>query len=215
MPAASSNPGSADALASGLPITLRDGSPVYVRPIRPEDADELRAGFERLSPESRYRRFLTYTEHLGPAFVRYLTDVDHHDHEALIAVAEDGSGVGVARYVRSASDRASAEAAVTVVDDWQGRGAGTALLALLADRARAEGIERFTALLLASNREMLALFRELGVVRTIDRRSGTIEIEIALPATGTGPNLAELLRGSASGRYAVSPAHMADAPERP
>ncbi len=184
-------------------VSLRDGSPVSVRPIRRSDAPALRAGFERLSEESRYRRFLSPIQELSDPMLRYLTEVDHHDHEALIALVADGTLVGVARSVRSATDPEVAEAAVTVADDWQGRGLGTVLLGLLADRAHDEGIRRFTALMLATNRDMLDLFEKLGPIRILERASGTIELEITLPPDGPGPHLRELLRGSASGRYKV------------
>ena len=186
-------------------VTLRDGSRATVRPISPQDAEPLRAGFERLSQESRYRRFLAPMQSLTGPMLRYLTDVDHHDHEALVAVAADGTLIGVARFVRRPSDPEGAEVAVTVADDHQGRGLGTALLGLLADRARAEGIRRFTALMLASNREMLQLIEDLGPARTMEQAAGTVELEITLPLHGTGPHLGKLLRGSASGRYQVIP----------
>jgi GNAT superfamily N-acetyltransferase len=141
----------------------------------------------------------------------YLTELDHHDHEALVAVGDDGALVGVARFVRRTGDRRAAEVAVTVADDWQGRGVGTTLLELLADRARAEGISRFTAIILARNRSMLALAEDLGGVRTIERTAGTIEVEITLPPSGTGPQLRKLLRDSASGCYEV----VAAPPESP
>jgi GNAT superfamily N-acetyltransferase len=184
-------------------VTLRDGSRVAVRPIGPQDAAPLLAGFERLSELSRYRRFLSPMQELSEPMLRYLTEVDHHDHEALVAMSADGTLVGVARSVRSPGDPQAAEAAVTVADDWQGRGLGTALLGLLADRAREEGIGRFTALMLADNRNMLDLFESLGPIRILERASGTIELEITLPSRGAGPHLSELLRGSASGRYKV------------
>jgi len=190
-------------LPGETPLTLRDGSCVTVRPIGPEDAARLLAGFERLSEVSRYRRFLSPMQELSEPMLRYLTEVDHHDHEALVAVSADGTLVGVARSVRSPDDPQAAEAAVTVADDWQGRGLGTALLGLLADRAREEGISRFTALMLAENRDMLDLFENLGPVRILQSTSGTIELEITLPDRGAGPHLSELLRGSASGRYKV------------
>ena len=184
-------------------VTLRDGSLVTVRPISRQDAAPLRAGFKRLSQESRYRRFLSPMQKLTGPMLRYLTGVDHHDHEALVAVGADGTLVGVARFVRRPSDPEAAEVAVTVADDRQGRGLGTALLGLLADRARAEGIRRFTALILASNREMLELVKDLGPVRTVEQAGGTVELEITLPRHGTGSHLVKLLRGSASGRYQV------------
>ncbi len=197
-------------LIDDVAVTLRDGTRVTVRQIRPEDADLLRAGFERLSLDSRYRRFLTAMSKLSDPLVRYLTQVDHHDHEALVAVAGDGIGLGVARYVRWPADPEAAEVAVTVADDWQGRGVGTALLGLLVARARAEGIRRFTALMLASNREMLELLENLGPVRILTRSAGAAEVELTLPRRGAGAHLRELLRGSASGRYQLRPSPLAD-----
>jgi RimJ/RimL family protein N-acetyltransferase len=191
-------PGSAEA-----EVALRNGARVLLRPIRPEDSEALALGFERLSEESRYRRFLSPIPRLSSSLLRYMTEVDHHDHEALVAFAPDGALLGVARSVRSNEDRGSAEAAVVVADDWQGLGLGTALLELLARRARAEGIDRFIALVLAENQEMIDLFERLGRVSVIGRSSGTVEIEIALPPHGVGPELHELLRGSAGDRYRV------------
>ena len=187
-------------------LTLRDGSSVEVRPMRREDKELLQEGFRRLSPDSRYRRFLSPMPELSDRLAEYLVDVDHHDHEALLATSPRGDAIGVARYVRSTGDERAAEVAVTVADDWQGRGLGTQLLELLADRAREEGISRFTALLLADNREMLDVLEELGDVRVTGRHSGTIEVETELPETGIGAHLLELLRHTAAGRWlAVSP----------
>ena len=92
-------------------------------------------------------RFLGIKKQLSAAELRYFTDIDHHDHEALGALnLADGRGVGIARYVRDAKDPQAAEIAVTIIDDWQGRGLGTELLAQLSNRARSEGVRRFTAL---------------------------------------------------------------------
>jgi GNAT superfamily N-acetyltransferase len=169
-----------------------------VRPIEPGDKARLLEGFERLSEKSRYRRFLAPTPELSESMLRYLTEVDHRDHEALVALEEaTGQGIGVARYVRQEDRPDVAEAAVTVADDWHRRGAGTLLLELLAARAREEGIERFSALVLASNREMLELLEALGPVRVVDREAGTVEVEALLPADGLPPELRKLLRLSA------------------
>jgi len=185
-------------------VELRDGSRVAVRPARPTDRDLLLAGFERLSDESRYKRFLAPMPELSEEMVRHLTDVDHHDREALVALdAVTGEGVGVARYVRDADVPERAEAAVTVIDDWQGRGLGTLLVELLAVRAREEGIERFTALMLATNDEMLDLLRALGPLRLIDREAGTVEVEAPLPDGGLSPELRNLLKLSAETDTAV------------
>ena len=190
--------------------TLRDGSRVKVRPVRRSDAGLLLRGFERLSEESRYRRFLCSMPELSESMVRYLTDVDHHDHEAVVALDPGtGEGVGVARYVRDSAEPTRAEAAVTVIDDWQGRGLGTLLLELMAVRAREEGINRFTALMLASNDEMMGLLESLGPVRVVDREAGTVEVEAPLPAGGLSPELRNLLKLTAETDTAVPLARVA------
>jgi GNAT superfamily N-acetyltransferase len=170
-----------------------------IRPIRPEDKQPLAEGYAQLSERSRYRRFLAPHGRLTTTELRYLTEVDHHDHEALVA-AEPGTrrGVGVARYIRSAEDPAAAELAVAVIDDWQGQGVGTRLTAALADRARHEGIKRFTALVLAENELMLKLLGDLGRVRVVHSERGTIELTIDLPERGLG-RLSALLRAIATG----------------
>jgi len=184
--------------------TLRDGSRVEVRPVRRSDAELLLRGFERLSEESRYRRFLCSMPELSDSMVRYLTNVDHHDHEAVVALDPvTREGVGVARYVRDPARHERAEAAVTVIDDWQGRGLGTLLLELLAVRAREEGVTRFTALMLASNDEMMEVLENLGPVRVIDREAGTVEVEAPLPADGLSAELRHLLKLTAETDTAV------------
>ena len=112
--------------------------------------------------------------------MRYFTEIDHHDHEALGAVDPgDGRGVGVARYVRSGEDPQAAEIAVTVVDEWRRRGLGTELLAQLAQRAREEGIRRFTALVGADNVAMTGLVRSTGAA-LVRREAATLVYEISL-----------------------------------
>ena len=177
---------------------LRDGEQIVIRPIRPEDRSELAAGMQRLSPESRYRRFLTPASELSAAQLSYLTEVDHSDHEALVALQpETGHGIGVARFVRSPEDRELAEVAVAVADSWQGRGVGTALLGRLAERARAEGVSRFTAEVLAENRPMLELIDAIGEAHVVDRDQGSVAIEVDLPPEGIGATLREALRAAA------------------
>jgi len=159
-------------------LELRDGSQIRLRPIRPDDKPQLVRGFERLSRDSVYKRFLSPLTALRPMDLLYLTEIDHHDHEALIAFdRRSGDPVGVARYVRSADDPVRAEFAVTVVDDWQRRGIGTALLRHLSGRAREEEIEIFTALLLAENHEMRGLLEKLGGFSETSIESGAMEVE--------------------------------------
>ncbi len=170
-----------------------------MRPIAPDDKAALQAAFERLSERSRYQRFMTSVAELSEAQLRYLTEVDHHDHEALIAIdAATGEGVGVARFVRL-DDSVKAEAAVTVIDDWHGRGLGTALCQLLAERAREEGVETFTALLLATNDQVQDVLASLGPAKVISREAGTIVAEVEIPETGIGEHMAGVLRVVAGG----------------
>jgi len=130
--------------------------------------------------------------------LRYLTEIDHDDHEALIAIDEaTGQALGVARYVREVERPDAAEVAVTVVDDWQGRGLGTLLLDALSARARDEGVTSFTAVILATNDEMIHLVEHLAPVRILDRVDGRIEIEVPIPVIGLAPALQKLLRISA------------------
>ena len=184
--------------ADGEIVQLRDARRILVRPIRAGDRDELLRSFERLSPEARYRRFLHPVAHLTDEDLTYLTDVDHHDHEALVALDPDGgAGVGVARFVR-ADDPAVAEVAVTVTDDWQGLGVGTALLERLVDRARAEGISRFCALIQADNRRSQELMRTIGTVTSLpDGTDMVLAIELP-PDRGIGSPLATALHEAAA-----------------
>ncbi len=182
---------------------LRDGTPIVIRPVRPDDRDALRESFERLSPESRYRRFLAPMAHLSESQLTYLTRVDHRDHEALVAMAEgdgdaDGEGLGIARFVRL-QDPDAAEVAVAVADSWQGRGLGTVLLAHLLARARQEGIERFTATVLADNRGSLEVLSSLGHTTVGPPQGGAVELTIdLLDEADPDAALAAVLRAAAS-----------------
>lgn len=161
--------------------TLRDGTPVLVRPIQPEDKAQLAAGFQRLSEESRYRRFMAPVQQLDEEQLRTLTEVDYVDRFAWVAVRADRpeEGLGVSRYVRVESEPDVAEVAVTVVDDYQGRGLGTLLLALLAAAARAAGIKRFRAYVLEENAPMIALLEDLGATTEHDS-PGVVKADVRL-----------------------------------
>jgi RimJ/RimL family protein N-acetyltransferase len=160
---------------------------VEIRPIRPDDRAAFVEAFERLSERSRYRRFLAPHGRLTNVELRYLLEVDHHDHEALVAVdAGTQAGIGVARYVRSDIAPGSAEVAVAVVDEWQGQGVGGRLTGALADRAREEGITSFTALMLAENTAVRRLLEDIGRVRDVQSDAGTVELTVELPEQGLG-----------------------------
>lgn len=190
-------------------VTLGPGIEVLVRPIRPTDKPLMVTGFEQLTPKARFQRFFAPVRKLSASDLAYLTEIDHVDHEALIAIdPEDGSLIGVARYVRTRPSN-EAEVAIIVADAWHGQGLGTALLKRLARRAVDEGIEFFLALILVENTTAREFFEGLvpGMTETSYSNPGQVEVRIELPRPGEfeGSVLARALRSSASGTLAVSP----------
>ena len=135
-----------------------------LRPIEPVDKDELQAGLQRLSPQTVQRRFLAPKTHFSKAELRYLTEVDGHDHVALVAESDRWPGmlVAVARYVRLDEDPDVADVAIVIADFLQHRGLGSLLAEALADAAIAHGIRRFSALMLGENRPAQLLMGKLA-----------------------------------------------------
>jgi GNAT superfamily N-acetyltransferase len=164
-------------------VRLQNGANARLRLVRPEDRELLRRGFERLSPESRYRRFHAVRASLTDAELGYLTELDGHDHFALGAVRElepgREEGLGVARFVRSASDPSLAEAAIAVIDDWQRCGLGRVLFDRLVLAARERGIERFAADVLPENEGFLSLVQRLSAY-VMEDYEDVLHLEIAL-----------------------------------
>jgi RimJ/RimL family protein N-acetyltransferase len=177
-------------------VRLADGSLLTIRRVEPGDKRLIADAFAELSDESRYRRFFTPLRELSAEQLAYLTELDHHDHEALLAIDAGGWCAGVARFARVATD--VAEPAVAVLDRWQRRGLGTALLEILAARAREEGITRFSAVVLADNRDAIRLLERLGEA-TLEESGRELRFDVALPARGAGLTLRELLRAAAVG----------------
>lgn len=189
-------------------VSLGDGTAIEVRPIAPGDAPMLRAGFERLSAESRWRRFLRPITRLSDEEVRYLTEIDYVDHFAWGAqTTEDPpTGIGVARFVRDKENRNAAEAAVVVADEWQGRGVGTLLLELLVLSAAERDIESFYAYVAASNAAGKALLAGLGAHG--EYSGGTWVCRLELPESTSrlrGTPMYEALAAAASGKVEFEP----------
>jgi RimJ/RimL family protein N-acetyltransferase len=148
-------------------VRLRSGEAVLVRPLERADGAALARAVERMSELSRYRRFHTGVSRLSEDMVATLTDIDHHDHEALIALNPDSDQdpvelLGLARFVRIPDRADTAEVAVGVADSWQRRGLATLLLRQLAERAATVGIDHFTATVLTDNAPTIALLTQLG-----------------------------------------------------
>jgi RimJ/RimL family protein N-acetyltransferase len=150
-------------------VTLRDGSTIHLRLLRPEDLEKLREGFNRLSRQSKLYRFLSSPGNLTESQLRYLTEIDHVHHLAWCAYIDDEgeeSGIGVARYVRLEESPQVAEFAITVADEFQNRGVGRALLDRLIHSAREKGVERFAGYLLRDNAAMLHILEAFPCRRT-------------------------------------------------
>ena len=162
-------------------VVLRDGSTAHLRPIRPDDAEELARMHRQQSQTSIYLRFFTYKSSLSSKELQRFTQVDHRDRVALI-VLRGGEIIGVGRYDRL-DDPLEAEVAFNIADSQQGRGLGSILMEHLAVAARENGIRRFSAEVLPENRKMLSVFQESGF--EISRRfdDGVVAVEFSIDPT--------------------------------
>lgn len=152
---------------------LRDGGQVLIRPLAPDDRPMAAAFFDRLSLESRAMRF-----HSGGVRVSSSTLDLVMAGPGLVAMHE-GAIVALASYI-PLRDPTTAEMAIAVADDQQGRGLGTALFERLARDAHAAGIRRFIALVLSANRTMIDLLGNLGFRTTRTYSRGVAEFSVEL-----------------------------------
>lgn len=189
---------SGEAPALQVPLVVREGDlHLCIRPITPADRDELVRGLESLSSETMYRRFFVSAFSPSERELEYLTDVDGHGHVALGAL--DCSqylprGTGVARYIRLPEDPTVAEAAIVVVDAYQGRGIGTLLLAALSMRAAAGGVEWLRGYVLVENTRVIETLRALGATGS-SAQSGILQLDVPVYAhSGAVPSHPDLER---------------------
>ena len=163
---------------------LKDGTPVALRPIRPEDAPLLVALHARLSSESRYFRFFSARAELPIEEAQQLAQVDYRTQMAIVALPlnqDEPSIIGVARYgVADLTKPAEADAAIVVEDRYQGRGLGTVLLARLLDYAREHGIHYFIANVDSMNTMMLKLIQRANLPTEMNLRSGVWDIRVRI-----------------------------------
>ena len=162
-----------------LPLPTPDQRRLVLRPIHPQDAPALAAAFERLSPQSRHRRFLGVKTVLTARELVQLTDVDHRTHEAVVAVDDQERILGVARYAAEPDRPGTADVAFVVADAEQGRGLGTLLAAKLIERARDNGVRRLEAGTFWDNAPALALLRGLGF-RARGSSGGIVQLVLEL-----------------------------------
>lgn len=173
---------------------LTDGTLALVVALHPEDREALREGYEQLSTDTRYHRFLATVPHLNDDLLDHLVDeVDGVDHVALALVVVDadhvGVPVGVARVIRYAQDPSAADVAVTVLDEWQGRGVASALLAELM-RQRPAGVSRLVTTVSSDNTASLSMLRRLGPTTTTPAGVNRLDVvvDLALPAPELVPH---------------------------
>lgn len=162
-----------------------DSLKTLLRPIDPDDIAELKDGLQRLSPETRTKRFHFPVSQLSNDQWRYLTHVDGIDHVAYVACLEEdfedavrGSIVGVARFIRDTTDPRVAEVAFVVHDRVQRRGIGRALRDALCSAARDRGIEILRAHVQSSNYGVRRLLETPSLIR-LRERDGAIDFTIA------------------------------------
>jgi acetate---CoA ligase (ADP-forming) len=171
-------------VAPGTDVILRDGTTLRLRPPAESDVETLGAFFDGLSTSSRFLRFHGLPR-MGEQFVRTLVEPDWDERGALIGVVGGAGGesvVAIGNYVRL-RERATAEAAFAVADDWQRRGIGTRLLEQLAERASEHGIASFVAEVLPGNAAMLSVFENVGFTPTRTLDAGVVEVRFPIEAT--------------------------------
>ena len=157
-----------------------DGERLTIRPIRPEDADQHGAFFQRLSPQDIRYRFFTAMRELSREQMARLTQIDYDREMAFLAVREStGETVGVARLV--GEDERSGEFAVIVQADMKGKGVASHLMRRLIDWARGRGLREVVGQVLADNAPMLAFVRHLGFsVRRMPQEPDVVEARLSL-----------------------------------
>jgi RimJ/RimL family protein N-acetyltransferase len=165
-------------------VLLRDGSSAWIWPLLPQDRVALSQAYDRLSEKSRYERFLSPVPHLSSRMLEELVDgADGIDHTALIlvAIAEDGTDLpaAVGHIIRYPSDPDAADVAVTVAEEFRGRGAATALLHELVNQ-RPAGVTRIETEVAADNVASQRMMLRLGRTDVTSSGPGTCHVRVDL-----------------------------------
>jgi acetyl coenzyme A synthetase (ADP forming)-like protein len=165
-------------------VVLIDGSTVHLRPVHASDGAKIREFFERLSPRSRYLRFHQDRPHVAEDDIRRFTQVDYRRSFGIVATLGEAPNeriIGIGHYIAVDGDRA--EAALAVEDSHQGLGIGTQIVETLAQAAQHNGIAAFEAEVLAENRSMIDVFRNIGFPVHSGLKYGTLHVEFPVAAT--------------------------------
>jgi RimJ/RimL family protein N-acetyltransferase len=170
-----------------IEVELRDRRRVRLREIRPDDRDEVRQAFDRLSRESRYTRFMSSVKELSPQMLEHAVHRQTERDLGLVAEIDAPDGIDIvagARYYVQ-RDGESCEFAVTVADGWQGVGLASRLMRELIQGARERGLKRMEGFVLAGNSSMLNLARRLGFTVDADPNDAMVKI-VRLDLTSPG-----------------------------
>lgn len=168
---------------------LKNGTPVTIRAVRPDDRQRIEDAFGELAPETVYLRFFGHKKALSDGELRRLTEMDFERQVGLVVTTGTGTEervIAAARYVRAddAGRAEAAEVAFTVEEDYQGAGIGSRLLKHLATIGRERGIARFEAEVLAENQGMLAVFARSGLPMQKRREGGVVHVALELQGDG-------------------------------
>jgi len=144
---------------------LSDSTLIGIGLVGPEDEDRLLSGFRKLSQQSKLYRFHFSKQELSKNEKKYLLNIDNFNHLAIGAVDLDKSydvGIGLARYIREKEDPTRAEAAITVIDEYQNKGIGTYLFKELIVHANKNGVRTLTSYVLKENAKMIKILDNIG-----------------------------------------------------
>ena len=159
---------------------LRDNTYLCFKALEKRDREKFIEGFKKLSKASVYHRFFGFMKELSDKQLEDLLNTDKKDHVAWTAFDiknDDMIGVGVGRFKRSTTNPHEAELALTVIDEYQNKGTGSILLAIMYFLASKLEIDIFTGFILSDNSKLIQRFRDLGAIMT---RTGN-EFEMRLP----------------------------------
>lgn len=159
--------------------SLRDGRSIEIRAIRPDDETQMLAALSRVSPQSLYRRFFGVKKGFSESERAFFLKVDFADHVALVATIKQSDCteiMGGARYV--VTKPGIAELAFTIIDEFQGKGIGSALMRHLISLARRASLKQLVADVLAENIAMMNVLRQSGVPVTTTRTNGVIHVRL-------------------------------------
>lgn len=151
---------------ASLPITIstRSGLSLSVRPATPSDEADLASFFDQVCEDDRRFRFLAASDHVRHEQLEPLVEADHYRSESFLAFDADGGQLVASGLLACDAGFDTAEVAISVREDYRGKGVGWALLDLLAREAERRGVRRVISIEDRNNHAAIELEREKGFV---------------------------------------------------